>query len=422
MDYFVIATILIFLSAAFGYINLRVFKLPNTIGLMLVSILFTIVVFVLSFFDDTLLNTERFIVESIDFRTLLFDGMLSFLLFAGAIHTELDDIKKLARPIVTFATLGVLASTFFVGSFLYLILPLIGIDLSYVYCLLFGALISPTDPIAVLGILKQVGAPKKLETLIVGESLFNDGIGVIVFALIIGVVNTGMEALSAGHVITLFLEEAVGGVVLGIALGYIATFFMKRIDDYEIEVIITIAVVMVGTFIAQQVHTSAPLAMVVSGLMIGNTRKDKEIMSHEVEEYTDKFWELIDMLLNTVLFVLMGMEMLSLTFEWSFLWAGLLTIPIVLMSRYLALWGPVSYYRKLFNFKKGTLNVLTWAGLRGAISIALALSLTDYPGHELFIFMTYIVVVFSIIVQGLTVGNYIRQYFPCSDTDNNQEH
>ncbi len=411
MNYFEIATILIFLSAMFGYINSRFIKLPTTIGLMLVSIFFTFGVFIISYFDDTLLEAEVALVAQIDFKTLLLDGMLSFLLFAGALHTDFQALKALRRPIISFATIGVLTSTFLIGSLFYFIFPLIGLEINYVLCLLFGALISPTDPIAVLGILKQANAPKKLETLIVGESLFNDGVGVVVFTTIFTIAKNSAEVFSLGFVLEIFVKEVGGGILLGLLLGYLAIQLMKRIDDYDIEVIITLAVVMVGTLIAQRFHFSAPLAMVVAGLMIGNNRNKEEVMSAKVREYTDKFWELIDMLLNTILFVLIGMEMLNLSFRWSYFSAGLIAIPIVLASRYLSLYLPVKYYEKRLDFEPHTLEIMTWGGLRGAISIALALNLTHNMQNNLFIFMTYIVVVFSILVQGLTIGPLIKRFF-----------
>lgn len=409
MDYFVIASILVLLAAIFGYINVRFLKLPNTIGLMVITILFTLGVFALSYFDDTLLNAERFIISQIDFKIVLLDVMLSFLLFAGALHTNFEQLKVQRWPVIAFATFGVLTSTFLVGIAIYCALPLIGISVNFIHCLLFGALISPTDPIAVLGILKKAGVPKKLETKIVGESLFNDGVGVVVFLTIYSIADKGIENVSALHVLELFGVEVIGGIVLGLILGWFTYKLMKSIDDYDIEVIITLAAVMAGTVVAQKLHVSAPLAMVAAGLVVGNDTVRDTAMSETTEAYVDKFWELIDILLNTILFVLIGMEMLVLTFSWSYVTAGIIAIPIVLVCRYLSLLIPIQFFKKRLQFVPKTNLIMTWGGLRGGISIALALGLTQDMQRDLFLVITYVVVVFSIVVQGLTVGKLVKK-------------
>lgn len=411
MDYFSIATVLIVLSAVFGYINVRFLKLPSSIGLMLVTILFTLAVLGLSYLDDTLLEAEKELILSIDFKTVLLDVMLSFLLFAGALHTNFQQLKVQRKPVLFFATIGTLVSTFLAGGLVYYLLQLLGLDVDFIYCILFGALISPTDPIAVLGIMKKVGAPKKLETKIVGESLFNDGVGVVIFLTIFQIAKGGAN-ITMGHVAELFLVEVVGGIVLGGAIGWVTYKLMKSIDDYDTEVIITIAAVMGGTIIAQKLHVSAPLAMVVAGLIVGTDTVRNSSMSEMTELYVDKFWELIDILLNTILFVMIGMEMLVLTFNSSYLLAGLIVIPLLLLSRYLSLLLPIKLYAKKLDFVPKTSIIMTWGGLRGGISIALALSLTPMMERDLFLVITYIVVVFSILVQGLTVGKLIQKYTP----------
>jgi CPA1 family monovalent cation:H+ antiporter len=408
MDYYSIITILIVLSALFGYLNVRFLKLPITIGLMVITIVFTMVVLAISQFDDTLLLHEKHLISSIDFKAVLFDIMLSFLLFAGALHTNFEQLKIQRWPVLVFATAGVLVSTFLVGTIMYFVLQLIGLNVDFIYCLLFGALISPTDPIAVLGILKQAGAPKILETKIVGESLFNDGVGVVVFLTIFEIAKGGSE-ITFGHVAEMFAVEVLGGIALGLLLGWITYKLLKSIDDYDVEVIITIAVVMGGTLLAQKFHMSAPLAMVSCGLMVGNDTVRNQAMSDITETYVDKFWELIDVLLNTILFVLIGMEMLILTFEKNYILAGLIAVPIVLSCRYLSLWHPIKFFAKKLEFIPNTNLIMTWGGLRGGISIALALSLTTEMHRELFLVITYIIVVFSIIGQGLTVGPLIKK-------------
>lgn len=409
MDFYAIATILIVLSAIFGYINVKFLELPNTIGLMLITIVFTLVVLGISYFDTTLLDKERELIGSIDFGKLLLDVMLSFLLFAGALHTNFQQLKIQRKPILAFATIGTFISTFLVGIFVFYGLKIINLPTDFIYCLLFGALISPTDPIAVLGILKKVGAPKKLETKIVGESLFNDGVGVVIFITIYGIASTGMEHFSLAHTGLEFIKEVGGGLLLGGILGYLTYVLLKSINDYDTEVIITIAAVMGGTLLAQYLHISAPLAMVVAGLIVGNDTVRQSSMSEVTEQYVDKFWELVDVLLNTVLFVMIGMELLVLTFEKEYFLAGILAIPAILFARYLSLLLPIKFYKKKLDFIKNTNAIMTWGGLRGGISIALALSLTDAMHKDLFLVMTYTIVVFSIIGQGLTVGKLIKK-------------
>ena len=409
-DYFFIITILVVLSAVFGYINVRFLKLPNSIGLMLITIVFTFGVFALSYFDSTLLDAERFIIKQIDFKSVLLDVMLSFLLFAGALHTNFEQLKVQRWPVLVFSTFGVLVSTFLVGASVFLILQLIGLDINFIYCLLFGALISPTDPIAVLGILKKAGVPKKLEAKIVGESLFNDGVGVVIFLTIFQVALLGTGEIEAFDVFKLFGKEVFGGILLGGVLGWVTYRLMKSINDYDIEVIITLAAVMGGTVIAHKWHLSAPLAMVTAGLVVGNDTVRGTAMSEITESYVDKFWELIDILLNTILFVLIGMEILVLTFKTEYILAGLIAVPVVLLCRYLSLLLPISLFKKKLDFVPKTNLIMTWGGLRGGISIALALGLTEAMQRDLFLVITYVVVVFSILVQGLTVGKLVKRF------------
>ena len=409
MDYFVIASVLVLISAIFGYINVRFLKMPNTIGLMLITIVFTLGVFALSYFDDTLLNAEKFIIKQIDFKSILLDVMLSFLLFAGALHTNFEQLKVQRWPVFAFATFGVLISTFLVGGAMFFALPIIGLHIDFIYCLLFGALISPTDPIAVLGILKKAGVPKKLETKIVGESLFNDGVGVVIFLTIFKIADLGIENVSALEVVELFGVEVLGGIALGLILGWITYRLMKSIDDYDIEVIITLAAVMGGTVLAQKLHISAPLAMVTAGLVVGNDTVRDSAMSDTTEAYVDKFWELLDILLNTILFVLIGMEMLVLTFKFEYLTAGLLAIPLVLVCRYISLLVPIKFFENKLDFVPKTNLIMTWGGLRGGISIALALGLTEVMERDLILVITYVVVVFSILIQGMTVGKLVKK-------------
>jgi monovalent cation:H+ antiporter, CPA1 family len=410
MDYYLITAILVVLAAGFGYVNVRFLRLPTTIGLMLITIIVTLGVLISSIYDDTLLNYEKEIISSINFETVVLDGMLSFLLFAGALHTNFQQLRLQRGPVLAFATLGTLISTFLVGGFLFLILPLLGLEVGFIYCLLFGALISPTDPIAVLGILKHAGAPKKLETKIVGESLFNDGVGVVIFLTIYQIASSVSGKFEPMDILRLFGLEVFGGIALGLFLGWLAYSMMRRIDDYDVEVIITLALVMGGTVIAQKLHLSAPLAMVTAGLVVGNDKSRASSMSKITETYVDKFWELIDILLNTILFILIGMELLVLTLDFEFVMAGLVAVPVILICRFLSLLLPITFFQKRLNFVPRTNLLMTWGGLRGGISIALALSLTSDMHRELFLVITYVVVIFSILVQGLTIGKVVRHF------------
>ncbi len=409
MDYFFIVSVLVVLAALFGYINVRFLKLPNTIGLMLITILFTLGIFLFSYFDNTLLEAEKYIIRQIDFRTVLLDIMLSFMLFAGALHTNFEQLKVQRLPVLAFSTFGVLVSTFLIGTAMYFILQLLGLHTDYIFTLLFGSLISPTDPIAVLGILKKANVPKKLEVKIVGESLFNDGVGVVVFLTIYQIAQLGIDEIEVMHIVELFAKEVIGGIGLGLLLGWITYKLMKSIDDYDIEVIITLAAVMMGTVIAHKLHLSAPLAMVTAGLIVGNDTVRDTAMSEITESYVDKFWELIDILLNTILFVLIGMEILVLTFDMHYLIAGVIAVPTILLCRYLSLKGPINFFKKRLDFVPKTGIIMTWGGLRGGISIALALGLTQEMHRDLFLVITYVVVVFSILVQGLTVGKLVKK-------------
>ena len=336
------------------------------------------------------------LVGSIDFKTVLLDVMLGFLLFAGAMHTNFDQLRVQRWPVLLFATVGVLTSTFLVGIFSYYLFQALGFHVEFIHCLLFGALISPTDPIAVLGIMKKAGVPKKLETKIVGESLFNDGVGVVVFLTIFSIAagagDGGHGGSDFNSIVTLFGQEVLGGMAFGALLGYVTFRLLKSIDNYEVEVLITLACVMGGYVVAHKLHLSAPLAIVVAGLIVGNDTVRDTAMSKTTEEFVDRFWELIDVLLNALLFVLIGLELLVVKFETDFVIAGLVCILLVLIARFLSLIIPVKIFAKRLEFLPHTGLLMTWGGLRGGISIALALSLANDMNRELILTATYIVV------------------------------
>lgn len=408
MSIFNIITILIILSAGFAFINAKFLKLPFTIGLMIIAIVFTVGITIVGSFNHYILDEAKLLIQSVDFETALLDVMLSFLLFAGALHTKLDALKKQKGPIALFATIGVVLSTFLIGTMMYYLFLAFNYPINYIYCLLFGALISPTDPIAVLGILKDAKAPKKLETKIVGESLFNDGVGVVVFIVLFKIAQQGIDSMSFGDVGLLFIEEVIGGIVLGLVAGWGAFRLMKVIDHYETEVIITLALVMGISALAHYLHVSGPLAVVVAGIFIGN-KAPKIAWSETTHTYVEKFWELIDVLLNAILFVLIGLELLVISMNGDYLVFGLIAIPVALIARYLALAGPVKLFEKNLDFIPKTNLIMTWGGIRGGISIALALSLEPHMERELFLTVTYVIVVFSIIVQGLTIGSLVKR-------------
>ncbi|MCK5499250.1 MAG: sodium:proton antiporter [Gammaproteobacteria bacterium] len=408
MNLFNIIALLITLTAIFSFINYCTLKLPMTIGVMLIGLIMSLGLLALKPLGLDLTIQASAILGAIDFNQTLMHGMLSYLLFAGALHVNLTDLANQKWLIASLATLGVLASTAIIGVLLWFILGLLGIDLPFIYCLVFGALISPTDPIAVLAILRTANAPKSLETKITGESLFNDGIGVVIFLLVSGFAFGGID-ITVSSVIIFFLEEALGGVVFGFIVGGITYAMLKRVDNYQVEILLTLALVTGGYALAEALHFSAPIAVVVAGLMIGNHGR-LLAMSEITREHLDTFWELIDEILNAVLFVLIGLEILVITFKSQLLVAGGFAIVIVLIARFISVGVPVFFIRKFRELTPGVTKILTWGGLRGGISVALALSLPASAERETILAITYCVVVFSILVQGLTIGRLIKRY------------
>lgn len=406
MGMFSLIAILVSLAAIFSYINFRLIKLPTTIGILLITILTSLVIVILGLFGLGEIHVKAaYALNRIDFNKTLMNGMLSFLLFAGALHVNLEDLSKHKYIIIILATFGIVANTFIVGSLAWLVFALVNIKLSYIYCLLFGALIAPTDPIAVIGILKKAGVSKSLETKITGESLFNDGVAVVVFLILLEIATGGHE-VTFQHISFLFIEEAVGGIVFGFVTGMIAFFMLKAVDNYQVEILVTLALVMGGYALANMLHVSGPIAVVVAGLLIGNKGR-LLAMSEKTRGHLDSFWELIDEVLNAVLFLMIGMEVLVVTIKINYLIAGLIMIPIVLIARFISVGVPVTLMRFLKEFSPNAIKILTWGGLRGGISVALALSLPAGESREVLLTITYIIVVFSIVAQGLTIGHYV---------------
>ncbi len=403
-----IAALLVTLTALFAWLNHKLIRLPSTIGVMAIALVLSLGLVALGRlgFAGIAGPAER-LVASVDFTTVLMQGMLSLLLFAGALHVDLADLVSRRHAIGILATAGVLISTLLVGLAAWAVLDLVGLPVRLIDCFVFGALISPTDPIAVMGILKSAHAPKGLEIKITGESLFNDGVGVVLFAVLLGLAQ-GTRPMSPGGVALLFLEEAAGGIVLGLVLGYLTYLLLRSIDHYQVEILLTLALVLGGNALATKLHVSGPLAMVVAGLFIGN-RGRLFAMSETTERHVDTFWELIDEILNAVLFVLIGLEVLTLTFRVERLAASLLMIPVVLFARFVAVGIPLSLLRRWRKYTPHAVKILTWAGIRGGISVALALSLPPGPARQVFLPMTYVIVLFSILVQGLSLGRVVKR-------------
>jgi monovalent cation:H+ antiporter, CPA1 family len=400
MELFNIIAILITLSALFGYVNYRFIRLPTTIGLMFISILMSLTLIILGRLGLGIEQHWMRLIKSIDFNKTLMVGMLSFLLFAGALHVEINELLKQKWKIGIFSTVGVIISTILIGVSTYFILGWIGLNLELIYCLLFGALISPTDPIAVLSILKNAGAPKSLEVQISGESLFNDGIGVVLF-IVLMTMATGEHQITFSTALLLFAKETIGGIAFGLFLGYIAYRVLKSIDNYQVEILVTLSVVTGGYAIASTIDLSGPLAIVVAGMLIGN-RGRKFAMSEKTRRNLDMFWELVDDILNSILFILIGLELLIIPLSVSYLAVAVISIPVVLFSRFISIGLPLRLltFKGTYDFR--TLKIMTWGGLRGGIAVALALSLPRGFEKDVIITMTYVVVVFSILIQGVT--------------------
>jgi len=401
-----IAVILGF-SAIASYLNHKFIRLPATMGLMVAGIVFSVVLILLGKMGIIDSNHAAQFVSTIDFSGLLLHGMLAFLLFAGALHVNLSDLKSQRMPVIVLSTFGVLFSTFITGSLFWLAGRALGIEISFVYALVFGALIAPTDPIAVMGLLKQAKAPKTLETKIVGESMFNDGVGVVVFMTILGIAVGGTQPTFSG--VTLFLlKEVVGGALIGLLMGYVTFLLLRSINEYKVEVLLTLALVTGSYALAESVHVSAPIAIVVAGLIIGNHGRALA-MSDKTRAHLDTFWELIDDILNAVLFVLIGLEMIALSFHWSHMGLAVVAVIITLLARFVSVWLPINIMSRHRAFSRGAVPILTWGGLRGGISIALALSLPPSMERDVILFVTYVIVIWSILGQGLTLGALIRK-------------
>jgi len=406
MTHFHIAAGLLVLSALASYLNHRFIRLPATIGMMVVSLIGSISLVTLSHTGMINPGQVASFVKALDFRDLLLHGMLGFLLFAGALHINLGDLRNVKAPVSILATIGVLIATLITGSLFWLASRSLGFSIPYIYALLFGALISPTDPVAITGILRTVGAPRGLAMKIAGESLFNDGIAVVIFIALFGIAS-GSTVFNTETISLLIFRELLGGILVGLSLGWITYHLIRSVDAYQVEILLTLALVACCYSLAEIIGVSAPIAVVVAGLLIGNHGRSFA-MTDKSRTSLDNFWELMDEFLNAILFVLIGLEIIALDLSGLHLLLGGLAILAVLIGRYFSVFLPIRFLQNWRTFSPGTIPIFTWAGLRGGISTALALSLPASDERGLILSSTYIVVIFSVLVQGLTIGRLVQ--------------
>ena len=406
MSLFQLISLIITLVAIFGYLNHRFVKLPDIIGITAIGLVVSLIVTAIGAANPVVTQWATATMREVDFSEVVFHGLLGMLLFAGSLHVNLADLAGEKWVILILATAGVVLSTVLVGMGLYYLAPLLGLQLSFIYCLLFGSLIAPTDPIAVLGLLRNAGVEKSLQTRITGESLFNDGTGVVLFLTLLGLIS-GSGQPSVPHALGVLAWEVMGGLVFGLAAGFAGFYLLRSIDSYAVEILVTLSMATAGYSAAEALHISAPIAVVVMGLIIGNHGK-RFAMSDRTREQLFSFWELTDELLNLLLFGLIGLEVIALSIAPRDLLPALVVVPIVLLARGISVALPIGALRPVRTFAPHTIKLMTWGGLRGGISIALALSLPAFPGRDFVMAATYAVVIFSILVQALTMGPLVR--------------
>lgn len=399
-------TVCVLLAAACGYINHRLLKWPPAIGIMMLTLAGSLLMLLVREFVPGYFEQAGKFAATINFRDVVLNFMLSFLLFAGAVHINGKQLSKERFPVTVLALAGTLISAGLVGCLTWLLFSLFNHPVPFIYCIIFGTIISPTDPVAVLSILREARIPVSLELKIAGESLFNDGVGVVLFVTMTEAARSGAFSLLTFS--QLFLHEAVGGLAFGALLGYAGFLLLRSVNDYKVEVLITLALVAGGYWLSGKLHVSGPLAMVVAGLITGNKSR-REGLSDVSWDYLGKFWELADEILNAILFMLVGLEMLIIKIESVILIIGLVSIIIMLISRWVSVAVPVMLMKRRVRFERNAIAILTWGGLKGGLSIALALSLSAGMYRDTFVLITYIIVVFSILVQGLSIGHVTRK-------------
>jgi CPA1 family monovalent cation:H+ antiporter len=408
MDLFVVIALLVIVSAFFSYLNARFIKLPGTIGIVLIATIVSIGILVVDKLDPSTAKYLTTLAKNIDFSKVVLNIMLGFLLFSSAFNLDGKKLKREMRPVLVLSTLGVIISTVIFGCLLYYLAPFFHIHMPLIYCLLFGALVSPTDPVAVSAIVKNSKLPAHLETIISGESLFNDGVGLILFVILLEITKVGEQNIEASKVIILIVKEVLGGILAGAVLGYLAQRLMKSVTDFQTIVLISLALVMGLSVLATIFEFSIPLSVVTAGLFAGShsINQDNKERSHEALE---KFWQLVDEMLNTILFVMIGLQLINLPFVNNYWVTGSISIVMILVARWLSIMLPLTFLRHSLKVNYSNINVMTWAGLRGGISIALALTLPDTPYRHLILSGSYFIVIFSVIVQGLTLNAMINR-------------
>lgn len=410
MELFVIISLLIILSAVYSYINARFIKLPGTIGVITIAIFGSIAIIISNKLNPSLGKHFTELARSIDFSRTVLNILLGFLLFATAFRVDTGKLKKQMRPVLILSTVGVILSTAIFGGLLYLVTQLLELDVPLLYCITFGALVSPTDPVAVASIIKGSKLPQNLETIVSGESLFNDGIGLVLFITMLEITDAGIKSIDFSNAIVLFIQEVFGGIALGAITGYIGHRLMRSIDDFQTIVLVSFAIVMGDSVIASYWHLSIPLAVVTAGLFAGS-RSINAAKNERSHQELESFWELVDEMLNTILFVMIGLQMINIPAINNYWLIGSFSVVILLVARWLSIMLPITFLRRSLNVNYGSINILTWAGVRGGISIALALTLPQSEYRGLILSATYFIVIFSIIVQGLTLNKVINAWY-----------
>ena len=404
MDLLTIITILLCISAIFSYLNERFIKLPETIGVVTISVVVSVLILIAGKTGNALSKTIVTFASGINFSKVLLDVMLGLLLFASALHLDYQKLKEQRWPVILLSTLGVVISTFVFGGLIYLILMLLPFNIPFIYCLVFGALISPADPIAVSAILKKSKISPRLNTIILGESLFNDAVSLVLFVTLLAIAERSGASLTIGGIERLFAQQVLGGIGIGLIAGFLGYRMIRSVKNFQTMLLISVALVMAISFIAHQFQASIPLSAVTAGLIIGNKSLDKK---HIVNKFLSRIWQLLDDVLNTILFVMIGLQLVLMPFVDNYWLIGLLSIIVILIARLVSVSFPAVFLLRKVSIR--SLSILTWAGVRGGISVAMALSLPDSPYREIILSSCYFIVIFSIIIQGLTLNRLVTK-------------